>query len=201
MSRGNPYGKFQIGEDGVTYKGRQYPFTAIKHIFFGRLLTEQRMNFMKVGTPETAVLSLTMTDGTEVEVTIDETGFLLGWNKDRKQEITELSQAYAFLAGMTFPQRLLQYERQLATESYFQHGDCRFYPPERILFRNTEFRIPETDLVRVYGCVVLMPKRRSFLDRLKSELPFSKTPHFSTLTDGDVVFHLLKKYFGLCWQD
>jgi len=159
------------------------------------------MNFVKVGEPETTGLSLTMTDRAEIEVVFDERSIFIGWNKNRKSDIENLIDVYIYLSQMTFSSRLSYYEEQVQRQSYFKLDDCRFYPPDRVMFRNQEFLVSTTRFLKSYGVIELRKKDFRWVDRLKRELPFNKLPHFITLTDTDVVFYMLEKYFGLTWKD
>lgn len=38
------------------------------------------------------------------------------------------------------------------------------------------------------------------LDKIKREVSVTKIPQFSTVTDTDVIFHLLEKHMGLRWK-
>ena len=67
------YKKIQIHETGFTYKGQSHSFEEIEHIFFERTITTQRMNFVKVGEPESGRLILTLEAGQKIKLSFDET--------------------------------------------------------------------------------------------------------------------------------
>ena len=193
------YEQFQVHAEGITHKGKWYPFGDMRHIFFARMRTTENVNLVKVGEPETAVLSLTMADGQEIEVSFDERPVFVGWNRDREVDIQNLIDAYVYLSQMTFSTRLSHYEEQIRRQGYFQVDECRFFPPDRVMFRNREFPVRSTDFLKSYGLIELRKKDFRWLDRVKRELSFRKIPQFSTLTDTDVVFHMLDRHSGLRW--
>lgn len=200
MSSAKQIKNLQISEDGITYKKNNYSFHDIRHIFFARMRTTQRMNFVKVGEPETVGLSLTMTDGIDIEVSSDERSIFIGLNKNRKDEIKDIIGLYMYLSQITFSNRLLFYEEQIQRQGYFEIGECRFYPSDRVTFRDKEFPVNTTRFLKGYGTIELRKKDYRWTDRLKRELGIGKIPLFLTLTDTDVVFYMLEKYFGLTWE-
>jgi hypothetical protein len=163
--------------------------------------TIERQNWVKVGEPEAAAMRLTMTDGHIIDVEIDESTIIFGWNTDRKADIKKLYDIYVSLSNLTFETRLAHYEADIRQHGYFVVGECRFYPYDRIVFRKREFPLGTSDfLLNGVGAVEMRKKDFGWLDWLKCEFSFSKKPHFPVLTDKDVLFFLLRKYFGLAWR-
>ena len=190
-----------IADDGFTYRKNRYAFGDVRHLSFVRVMTAQRLNLVKIGEADSAELLLTMADGKELEISVDESTIFMGWNRDKQQEIQGLIGFYAYVSQCTFERRLAYYEGQIGCQRCFEYDGCRFYPGEKIVCRRQEFPIGDSRFLKRYGVIEMRKKDYGFWDKVKPQLPFNKLPCFVTLTDTDVIFYLLEKHFGLTWDN
>jgi hypothetical protein len=89
--------------------------------------------------------------------------------------------------------------RQMAA-GYWLYDECYFYPHKKVVFRGRDFDAGKDSFLRSYGNIELRKKDYGVLDKLKREVSLTKIPQFSTLTDTDVIFHMLDKHMGLRWN-
>lgn len=190
---------FKLSGNSFSWKNQTYDISTINHIGFYRAVTTHKTNFVETGKTEKAILTLTLSNGHTVNISIDEQGFL--WNKNRKQQIQVLADFYGFLMHVTFDRRLRFYEGQIERNGYWQYDECSFYPQKKVVFRATEFDVQSSHFLRSYGSVELRKKNHGLLEKLKRQVSLTKTPQFSTLTDTDVIFHMLEKHMGLRWNN
>ena len=192
--------KFRLEGDVIYWKEKSFPVSAIKHLFFKRVLTKQRVNLVKVGEAHSAHLTITMDGAEKINVSIDEATILMGWNRDKSHELKSIADIYLYLAKVTFEKRISLYVKQVADQGYFEYGGCRFYPKKKIVFRDKEFSLKDSSFLRSPGYVELRKKDFGLMDKVKREVSFTKIPQFNTQTDSDVIFTLLDYYFGLRWN-
>ena len=185
---------------GFEWKGQVHSADEIEHVSLWLVHYTQRMNFSKVGDADTATVEFRLRDGKRIELRVDEHGPMYGLNWNKTDEIRKLLEVHSALAGASFPHRVQRYERQLAEHGYFEHDNCKFYPPKKIVVRNREYDLSEYTLLRHPTSIELRRKESGALDTLKREFTFARTPGFDTMMDGDVAFFLLRKYFGIRWQ-
>ena len=193
------YNAFQITADGFNYKGSSYLFDEISHLFFSHVLTTQRLNFVKVGQPESAYLHIILSSRKKLKLSFDEFSFWMGFNFNKKKDIKNLVHLYAFLAKKTFANRLEHYLRQISENGYFVYDNCRFYPNNKIVFRKKEFPVKSSSFMKRCGYVGMRPKS-GIVDKIIWEMSIINLPQFNTETDPDIIFHLLEKYLGLKWS-
>lgn len=194
------YNVFQVTADGFIHKGSSYRFDEITNLFFSRVMTTQRMNFVKVGEAESAYLHITLSSGKKIKLSFDESSLFMGLNFNKQKDIKNLIDLYAFLAEKTFANRVRPYLQQINERGYFEHDECRFYPRDKIVFRNKEFPIRSSQFLKGYGYIELRPKDYGLVNKIMREISLTKLPQFSTQTDSDVIFYLLEKHFGLKWS-
>lgn len=190
---------FNLSGNVFTWEKRVYDINEIRHLRFYRSVTTHKTNFVETGKTEKAVLTVTLENHRWVSISIDEEGVL--WNKSKTQQIQTLAEFYGFLMHVTFERRLKFYEDQINTNGYWLYDDCRFYPHKKIVFRGRDFDLALSTLLRSYGCIELKKKESGLLDKIKREMSLTKTPQFSTLTDTDVIFHMLSEHMGLQWEN
>lgn len=190
----------EIAEDGFSFRGNRYRFAEVYHIFLSRVLTIQRLNLVKVGEPESACMSITIADGHELQIMIDESTLFIGVNRNKTRDIQNLLRAYAHIASKTFVYRVPPYLAQIDRLGYFGYDSCRFYPPLKIVFQGRDFPISSTRLLKGNGYVELRPESFSSFDKLIRQFSLRKIPQFNTQTDSDVIFFLLDKLFHITWQ-
>lgn len=190
---------FNLTETSFTWKNRTYAISSISHITFFRSITTHKTNFVETGKTERALLTLALNNAQTVEISMDEQGFL--WNKNLAKQIQTLTEFYGFLMHVTFDRRLKHYEDQIESSGYWVYDECYFYPGKKIAFRSRDFDLQSSTFHRSYGSVEMRKKDFGVLDKLKREVSLTKIPQFSTLTDTDVIFHMLKEHMGLQWNN
>jgi len=188
---------FNLSGNSFTWNNRTYDVNTINHIGFYRAITTHKTNFYETGKTEKATLTLTLNNGQTVSISIDEQGIF--WNKNRSQQIQSLADFYGYLMQVTFDRRLKFYEDQIERNGYWLYDECYFYPHKKVVFRGKDFDVGADSFLRSYGNVELRKKDYGVLDKLKREVALTKIPQFRTLTDTDVIFHMLDKHMGLRW--
>lgn len=194
------YKAFHVTDTGFSHKGSTYKFHEITDLFFSRVLTTQRLNFVKVGEGESAFLRVTTADGKVIKLSFDESSLFIGLNFSKKKDIENLITLYTFLANGTFSFRLEPYITQIEKFRYFTHDECQFFPRDRIVFRGKSFPITSSQFLKGYGYIELRPKEDGIGNKIMREITLTKTRQFNTQTNTDVVFYLLENYFGLKWE-
>ncbi len=189
---------FSLSGDSFSWKGQGYNISTIIHIGFYRSITTHKTNFVETGKTEKALLSLTFDNGQTLKLSFDEQGFF--WNKDRTQEIKNLADFYSYLLQFTFERRVKLYEDQIKRDGYWMYENCHFYPRKKVVFRGKDFNVSSSSFLRSYGCIEMRKKDFGVLDKIKREVSITKIPQFSTVTDTDVIFHLLDKHMDLRWN-
>lgn len=202
MFEKSQYKKFSVEENGFSFKGDFHEFKHIAHIFFTRIHTTQRMNFVKVGEVDSAYLHLTLISGKIIKLSFDEAGIFIGFNSNKQTDLKNLTDLYIFLSEKSFQTRILKYIKNINYKGYFIYDNCYFYPSQKkIVFKNKEFPIESSTFHKYYSCVEMRKKDFGFIDKVKREVSLMKPPQFNTQTDSDVIFTLLDQYFGLRWKN
>ena len=189
--------EFNLNGNSFSFKGKTYSINDIRHIGFYRAVTTHKTNFIETGKTEQANIYLTMSEGQEVKISIDEQGFF--FKSDKSEQIRTIVEFYSFLSHVTFERRVEFYESQIKRDGYFEYDKCYFYPRDKIIFKGREFGLSSTSFLRGYGYVEMRKKDFGLLDKIKREVSITKFPQFSTIVDTDVIFHLLDKHFSLRW--
>jgi hypothetical protein len=190
--------EFNLNGNSFSFKGRTYSTIDIRHIGFYRAVTTHKTNFIETGKTEQASIYLTMSEGQDVKISVDEQGFF--FNKDKSAQIKTVVEFYSYLSHVTFDRRVEFYESQIKRTGYFEYDKCYFYPRDKIVFRGRDFSLSSTSFMRGYGYVEMRKKDYGILDKIKREVSLTKIPQFSTIIDTDVILHLLDKHFSLRWQ-
>lgn len=188
----------QLHKDGFSHKGSSYLFSEVSHIFCSDKITTQKVNILlTVGEAKSYGVRITFRNGHKIEIYLDETGFIVGFNKDLSKEIDALRLAVREIYRVTFPQRLEPYEAEIAGKGYFTYDECKFYPGNKIVFRDKEFYLDNLSLGNYGFAIELKQRNMGLMDKLiRANSPF-KTPQFNTQTDYDVIAYLLHKYFRI----
>lgn len=194
----NQFREFDLNGDTFSYKGQRYCTNNINHIGFYRAITNHKVNFVSTGKTEEARIYLTMNNGKEVRISVDEQG--LFFKKDKYAQIKTVVEFYSYLSNITFDRRVEFYESQIRDIGWFIYDKCNFFPNEKIVFKGRDFKLNSTSFLRGYGYVEMRKKDYGILDKIKREVSLTKTPQFSTIIDTDVIFHLLDKHFSLSWK-
>lgn len=183
--------KFQISDDGFRYKDIQYSFDNVLSIFFNRVVTKQRLNLINVGEPESAGLLIKLLDGKKIKLSVDESSFIMGFNRNKKEEIFNLIKIYKHLSEASFESRIQRYLSQTELNGYFEYEGCRFYPGEKIVVGGYEYTSKNTSFTRRNGYIELEIDENSSFGSMKSP------NHFNTQWDLDVIIILMNKFFHL----
>ena len=197
MSAKNSVRELVVKENGFVFRGTHYSFDDIDHIRFVRANTNYHMNFVKYGSEESAGMLLIFNSGEKINL-IEKPGMFLNSNKSNIKSIIDF---YILCTNSTFENRISKYIKDIKDRGYFSYGEFYFYPISKIIrFEDIEFSAETIDFMRGYGYIELRKKNCGMLDRLKRELSMSKTYMIDTLTDTDVFFSLLDRFFGLQWS-
>lgn len=190
--------KFRIQGETLTWKGREFGLNEIVSIYFHRAVTTQKMNFVEVGKAHSAELVIKMADGAKIPLEVDESTIIMGWNRDKSTDLQLLNELYVYLCKTTFHRRISQYLEQIKEKGFFRYGECLFYPPDKIVWRDQVFMRSECHFMKSYGFISIQRINSSLLDRLKRQVV--RGPGIETLHDADVVFALLGHFFRIEWE-
>jgi hypothetical protein len=192
----------EVTERGLSYKWSSYRFEEISHLVFTHSSTTINVNFVKRGDLDRVQLSIILTNGEKIEISFNEanTWADVSFAKKKTIEINSLVDLYVSVAKTTFVNRLQYYLRQLDERGYFLYEDCRFYPGDRIVFRNKDFHLRSTKFLKGYGRIEMYPKEETILGKINRTWVITLPPLFKTEIDPDVISYLLEKYFGLKWS-
>jgi len=194
MGQADQYKKFQLVNGGFNFKEVFHPFSMVTHLFYSAVGV--RVNFETNPSLHGATLIISLNNGHAITLHFHDQVF---W-KNRASDLANLWDVYTHISHETFDQRMDGYLSQLKKKGYFDYDECRFYPPDKVVFRGRTFTKQETNFLRSPGYIELRSKGRSFWDKMKRELSISKIPQFNTESDTDVIFAILTKYFGLSWE-
>ena len=186
-----------LSDDALTYNGVTYPLREIKHIDFVWIKTTQRMNFVKVGEPEEAIMDVIMDSDKKVNIQIDESTIFMGWNRDRKNEIATMKEIYAELMQRTVQARLAKYLEFQRRTGYFDYLEWHLTPPDSFSHKGKSYRVSDYQLMKGPNYISFEKKNKSAMDRLGA---LWSVPAFATVRDRDILFFLLKQNFGLTWK-
>jgi len=197
MFEKSKYKKFELVNDGIFYKNEYHSFDSVKHLHFERVITTERMNFVKVGEPESAILKIELSSGEIVKLKFDESTIFIGVNFNKQDEIQNLINLYLDLCKKTFLYRLESYEKQVEKEGFFIYEKCHFFPQTKIVIKNKEYLTRDNDFLKCPGYILIKKKNQTVIDKAKYKW---NPPFFETKTDTDVIFFLLGEHFGLKWK-
>ncbi|MBP7482173.1 MAG: hypothetical protein KA788_06545 [Lacunisphaera sp.] len=188
-----------IENDLLYWKKASYPIASIAHLIYLKTLTKNSVNFIPVGQSHSATLFITFDDNEEISLTFDESTMFLWLNRDKSKDLSNLQDLFIFLSAATFEKRMSSYLQQVEQRGYFTYFDCKFYPQDKIVYRNREFKINSTDFLLGPGYIDMRNKAEGVLEKLIRLSPFQERPHFPIGLDRDVIFVLLERCFGLTW--
>jgi hypothetical protein len=193
---------FILLRDGFSFKGRHYKDTDVCNISLSNIqLNYKYGGLVEAGNVKKVVLEIKLKDGTNVKIKsedwdqINPLGILLSAIRDKDKEREEIYSVYQHLCQRTFQQRLDFYLSQLDTHGYFIYDECKFYPGDKIVFREQEFILGETTFINHGNALELRKKSRTLADKFKEQVSLTKLPQFSILADFDVMCFLLCKLF------
>ena len=186
-SQTRQYEQFQAHPRGFFWKGANFGFDQIRHVFFSSMYDDEESR-------EAATLVITLDSGLKIPLTFD------GLRSYFSRHIANLKHLHEFLSYQSFTYRLNRYLGEIGQHGFFTYDGCLFYPRTKIVCGAKEIPVRAAKLRKGDGFVELRKKNRTFLDTLKHRLHLSPFPRFSTETDSDVIFHLLDKLFGQRWK-
>lgn len=193
---------FILLRDGFSFKGRHYKDTDVSNISLSNThLNYKYCGLVEAGDVKKVVLEIKLKDGENIKVKsedwdqINPIGILLSAIRDKDQERKEIYSVYQNLCQRTFQQRLEFYLGQIEAHGYFTYDECRFYPGDKIVFRELEFNLGETTFINHGSAIELRKKTRTIADKIKEQVSLTKLPQFSIRTDFDVMCFLLRKLF------
>lgn len=191
------YKKFYIAEDreSLNYKGTVYKFSDITHLYFSHSITRHSINLIETGKTEDVFLKIFLANGRSIKLAFTEI-----YKSKTRENLDNLISLYQFIAENTFNQRLQLYLCQVQKYGYFEYDECKFYPNDKIVFKNKSFPINSSSFLKGGGVIELRPKNWTIFDRIKRETTLTKIPQFCYETDSDVIFYILDKYFNLRWS-
>lgn len=110
---------FVFGENSFTHKGRMYQYNDIESLKFS--IANVSVNF---STNEIVALSLRMSGGTLLTLSIQDAAFTFGKKKVAEKK-KNLAEVYDYINRLTFNRRLASYLRQLEEKGYvlYKFGD------------------------------------------------------------------------------
>lgn len=195
---------FILLRDGFSFKGRHYKDIDVSNISLSNVKLDYRYGgVFKAGDVRTVILEIKLKGGDKIKLKsedwdqINPIGGLLSAIRDKDKERNDICAVHQNLCKRTLQQRLDFYLSQLDAYGYFIYDECRFYPNDKIVFRDKEFRLSETTLINHGYAIELQKKSLTFTDKLKEQVSLTKIPQFSLQTDYDVICALLYNYFHL----
>lgn len=195
--------KFILLHDGFTFKGRQYSDTDITNIRVSNVNLDYRYGgLVHAADVKIVTLELSLKSGEKLKIKSEDwdqlnpAGIILSKLRDKDKERNEVFTVYQQLCQRTFRQRIDFYLSQLNDHGYFIYDECKFYPFDKIVFRDLEFKISESQFINHgNGIEIKRNGGSSIREKLKFEL--TKYPQFMITTDTDVIRVLLNKLFAM----
>lgn len=191
----------ELLENGFAYNGEFYKYQTVKNIFFTIINTVQKVNFRKQGEALSSHFRITLDSGKKVNIDIDEATIIYTLNRDRKNEIRNLTEAYQVISTKTYLIRKKKYLSELETYNFFTIDGCQFYPKDRkVVFRQKDFYRDSYSFLKSQGYVEIRKKDYKALDKIRRGLSIRKIPQFNTQTDTDIIFDLLSEHMRMSWK-
>ena len=189
------YLDFHIHDNCFVYKGRRFNLADIKSIRFAQ--ARHDVHYVMVGTSSTHQVSMIIEMKNGETVKLKEADKLLKNSND--EVVDEIRAIYITISDKTFRQRADAYQEQVRNCGYFHYNGWRLYPNGRYIKSDKgKFSLEEYSLHKHYGFLELRPKAPTVFDKIKRQVS-SKMIGINTTTDTDVIFPLLKHYFGMSW--
>ena len=119
------YEQFQAHPNGFRWRGADFNFNQIRHIFFSA------MRDAEDGT-DAATLVITVDSGSKIPLGFE------GVTSYFARHIANLKHLHAFLSYQSFSHRVERYLEELKAHGYFTYDNCRFYPRRSIVCGSKE---------------------------------------------------------------
>lgn len=191
-----PSKKFKLTETEIHYDGTIYPLSAVKHLFFLVLETEQQSK-----TTLSARMDIDFaTRCNSISITYDEQR-RIGFNKNLKQEIEDLKLIFIKLSEMTREIRLSKYLNELDKLGYFRYGDSYIFPRNKFMIEGKEYSANEFHFYNIEGTIYL--KRKSNNNNLwKKLINYCFDPKdLNFRIDRDIIFTILEDKCYWKWNE
>lgn len=189
--------------DGFSFKGRHFSDSVISNIRLSNVqLNYKYGGVYPAGDVKKVTLEISLNSGEKLKIKsedwddINPVGMVLSKLRDKGEERNEMFKAYQQLCQRTFRQRLDFYLNQVTDHGYFIYNECKFYPFDKIVFRDLEFKIKESQFIN-HGIGIEIKRKTGFSIREKLKFELKKYPQFMITTDTDVICYLLDRLFGL----
>jgi len=195
--------KFILLHDGFIFKGRQYSDSDIINIRLSNVNLDYRYGgLFHAADVKIVTLELSLKSGEELKIKSEDwdqlnpAGIVISLFRDKDKERNDIFMVYQQLCQRTFRQRLDLYLNQLNDHGYFMYNECKFYPSDKIVFRDIEFKISESQFIS-HGNGIEIKRKGGFSISEKLKFELTKYPQFMITTDTDVIRVLLDKLFGM----
>lgn len=200
MFEKNQYKHFRLENDIIHWKDKQYPISRVTKLLYRRVVTEQRLNFVRVGESHEDGLAIAMDDDYVITLSFDDATIFLGWTKNKEEDFKNLRELYTYLSKATLQKRIAYSIKQVEREGFFNWGGWKFFPKEKkIVISGHEFPLSEYTPIRRGSEISLQLKRKLTLKEKMKD--FFKTEYLlDTSVNSDVIFTLLSHYMGLRWE-
>lgn len=186
---------FRFSDDGFFSSGLHYKFDDVIEVRRVRaLFTTKQVGYGVVAESHSISIAFQMQSGELVQVTEQPTWF----SESKLERVEKLEEIFAIVCAKTFPRRLQRYEQQVQARGFFEYAGWRFYPTDGKLIdvaNRRAYAAAQSKFARRFGFVSLTDQRQSAIQQR-----LSKEVGFSTLSDSDVIFELLRKHFGISWS-
>jgi hypothetical protein len=197
---------FAIGKGGIAFKAELFSFDEIDALWFERVHITQYIYWSKAAECDRATLKVRLKARRTLSLGFNESYFFIGANINKKEWIEKLSESYLKLSKATFENRLSKYENQLREFGFFVYEGARFNPSDRsVTCKGKRFSVDHDSFLRSYGKIEFLAANPTLMMRVMRKITEETFPSqlatISTLSDSDVLFHLLKKYMRMVWHD
>lgn len=195
--------KFTLLSDGFIINGRQYNDTDITNLYLSNVNMDYRYGgLIHAADVKIVTFELSLKNGEKLKIKTEDwdqlnpAGIILSKLRDKDKERQEVFTVYQQLCKRTFQQRLDLYLSQIKDHGYFVYDECKFYPYDKIIFRDLEFKISDLLFIN-HGNGIEIKRKTGFSIREKMKFELTKYPQFMITTDTDVIRVLLDKLFGM----
>jgi hypothetical protein len=194
----------ELEQDCIVCDGKYYNFEDIVSISYYYLVTRHSFNLVPTGSEHTlsAIVHFRNADPILVQPRLYAASLSFPSVKRRiKEQVAETQDKIFTLMRATFAQRARSYTNMMEGSGYFVYDNKRFYRNGTIEFGEAGtrvFHIGGNDKLYKRDFEVFS-ERDSFFSKIADKLSRSQL-RISTMTDPDVFFFLMERYFGLRWR-
>lgn len=190
--------EFSFLDNGFLWEDREYRFANVLSIRFARARHDVHTIGMGVtSSVHQASLIIDMNNGEEVKIK-EGVKFL---RSTSEKIVDHISDIYIAISHKTFDQRIQRYIQEINMDTYFDYNGWRFHPAARyieLISSNERYYVDKCSFLKSYGFIQI----KQHLSLIKKILEWPpREIGINTTTDTDVIFPLLRMYFGLSWGD